>query len=139
MTNVNRFMMIPYVEGGRDFAGCDCYGWGWLYNRTELGIELPLHPGITAGSPEASEAFAAGQDKWPEVEQGHVCDGDAVGIRERGEPLHVGWIAFGGRLVHMPRPRNGEQWPGVVCTSLQDPDLKHRLLGIHRYPGAGAV
>ena len=38
---INDFIGIPYLAGGRDFKGCDCWGLVTLYYREALGLELP--------------------------------------------------------------------------------------------------
>jgi hypothetical protein len=41
MNWLNDYIGIPYVEGGRDYKGCDCYGLVKLVYQFEYGIELP--------------------------------------------------------------------------------------------------
>lgn len=36
-----KYMQIPFVEKGRSFDGCDCWGLAVLVCRNEFGIELP--------------------------------------------------------------------------------------------------
>jgi cell wall-associated NlpC family hydrolase len=43
MTKINfeRYIGIPFVDGGRDFNGADCIGVADLFYRTELNQKLP--------------------------------------------------------------------------------------------------
>lgn len=37
----DKYIGIPWVEGGREFTGADCFGILMLYYKNELGIEIP--------------------------------------------------------------------------------------------------
>jgi murein DD-endopeptidase len=41
MKQLNSFIGIPFVDGGRSYEGCDCWGLVMLYFKDVLGIELP--------------------------------------------------------------------------------------------------
>jgi len=38
---VQKYTVIPYVNGGRDFSGIDCYGIVYLVYKTERNIIIP--------------------------------------------------------------------------------------------------
>lgn len=38
---IEKYLSIPYKDGGRDLSGCDCYGLVRLILMNERGIELP--------------------------------------------------------------------------------------------------
>jgi cell wall-associated NlpC family hydrolase len=38
---MNKFVGIPFIDGGDSYDGADCYGLIRLYYRDELGIEIP--------------------------------------------------------------------------------------------------
>ena len=38
---INDYIGIPFIDKGRDFKGCDCYGLIKLYYKNELGIDIP--------------------------------------------------------------------------------------------------
>ena len=40
LTNIE-YMEIPYVEDGRGWTGCDCYGFVLLWYENKLGITIP--------------------------------------------------------------------------------------------------
>ena len=41
MLRTSKYLEIPFVDGGRDFGGCDCWGLVALVFREEFGIKLP--------------------------------------------------------------------------------------------------
>lgn len=40
--DIIKFLGIPYIIGGRDYTGCDCYGLVYLYLK-EQGQQLPVY------------------------------------------------------------------------------------------------
>lgn len=45
MIDINKFVGVPYVKGGVDYSGADCYGLAALFYRDEMGIDLPFFDG----------------------------------------------------------------------------------------------
>jgi len=41
MLPTSKYLEIPFVDGGRDFGGCDCWGLVCLVFRVEFHIDLP--------------------------------------------------------------------------------------------------
>lgn len=41
MKNIEKYIGIPFIDKGRDFKGCDCYGLAKLYFKNELDIDIP--------------------------------------------------------------------------------------------------
>lgn len=48
MNWANNYIRIPFVDGGRDHFGCDCWGLTRLVYREQLQIELPSYGEIDA-------------------------------------------------------------------------------------------
>lgn len=117
----SKYVGIPYVEGGRDRSGLDCWGLLRLVYLEEDGLELPELPDVTRQTPTAIACEIAKQI----VEQGWVqtnpFERAAVAISLQDRP-HVGiWtVSDGGKVVHA---RSGV---GVVAESLR----VLRLMGI---------
>lgn len=89
---------IPYVEGGRDRTGCDCWGLVRLW-YAERGIDLPSYDGPTI--PADHEAIAAarrGDGPWRQVETPRVGD---LGLWKRPRrELHAGVLVAPGMVLH---------------------------------------
>lgn len=43
-----KYVGLPFVDGGRDWKGCDCWGLVKLILQTECGIEVPSYGDIAA-------------------------------------------------------------------------------------------
>ena len=100
--NVNDFVGIPYVEGGRTRDGYDCYGLVAAVYRAAYGIELPDWHAEAAGPQAASRAISAALrgeahgGRAMRVKAPADFDIAVVGSTER--PHHVGVFIFSGVL-----------------------------------------
>jgi cell wall-associated NlpC family hydrolase len=96
-----QYINIPYVIGGRDRTGLDCWGLVWLVYREQFGIELPEMPGIMQESTlRICREMEAHRSDWLPLEA--TQDGCLVVMSQRRHPHHVGiWTeADGGLIVH---------------------------------------
>lgn len=99
---MRQYIGIPYVEGGRDYEGADCWGLVRLYYQTEYGIELPgldgryrVHDSQEVADlvDEIKPTISATPVEWPQ-------QGDVVVIKFRGYPMHTGIFIPGNRVLH---------------------------------------
>ena len=51
-----QYIGIPYLNRGRKFSGCDCYGLVMLFYKGELGIDIP---DVNADAKSPRRSFAA--------------------------------------------------------------------------------
>lgn len=99
------YLGIPFLEHGRDRAGCDCYGLLVLVYAELLGIELPAYSGAYLNTDERAEiASLIGARKhvgvWVAVEDPEPFD---VALFRRGPyESHIGIVAAPGRMLHIP-------------------------------------
>lgn len=122
---VNAWVGTPYVVGGRDRTGADCWGLALAYYRACLGVELPdwrLADGAAPGDDmDGFLARAAAAIANAERE----TDRDATAVRlEQPEDhavivchrlrgaSHVGVVVPGGRVLHTTERL------GAVCEPL---------------------
>jgi cell wall-associated NlpC family hydrolase len=125
---MRRFVGIPYVEGGRDYDGTDCWGLCWLFYRDELGRSLPSFSGeyrvedreILSELIHQSKALVnAVPTREPEY-------GDLVLMKFRALPVHVGVYIDDQHVLHILKGINS------VVESMRSPRLTGRIEGWYR-------
>ena len=96
---LNAYVGIPYVFGGRDRSGLDCYGLVKLIYQDQYGETLPDWQtdiqNLSIRDAEFDKAIN-GSD-WDEHEE--PCDGDFVVCRSKRLAHHMG-VYFGGGVLH---------------------------------------
>jgi cell wall-associated NlpC family hydrolase len=125
---VSRYVGIPFVSGGRDGAGCDCYGLIRLVLLEEFGYRLPelTNSYDACCTAEINPLFnqylpLLSGERIVKAEAGAV----AV-IRVRGLPSHVGVFVDGEYILHTLRKI------GAHCTRMGSGFLRGGLEGIYR-------
>ena len=125
-----RYVGIPYIDGGRDRSGLDCWGVLQLVYRDQLGVELPGYGDISARDLRrvAREIGSAAQ-MWPWSEAPEPRELDVVVMAAPGRrfPAHVGIVLQGGQLLH------SEAASGCCIVPLSDFSVRFRILGYRRY------
>ncbi len=125
---VMEYLDIPFVSGGRDRRGCDCYGLVRLVLAEHFGKELPpldcyqdaLHAAQTEAVVDRYQPLLAGT----RVE--HPAPGDVAVMRLRGHHCHVGICIAPGVVLHTDRPT------GTVAERLCSARLRGRIEGYYR-------
>ena len=123
-----QYIGVPFVDGGRILAGCDCWGLVRLVLREQCLIELPDYGEISArdlARVTATMRREADAEPWCPVEREQVRQFDVVLMR--GRPLHVGVMLSAARVLHV------EAKTGSVCVEVSHPSVHSRLLGFRRY------
>jgi cell wall-associated NlpC family hydrolase len=132
---LQRFVGVPYVAHGREYAGADCWGLLFLYYRDELGTPIPSY------SSEMRERDFHRKDIGPlmDVEIDRLWlqvddpqPGDGVLLRAGRFNTHVGVFLGGGRMLHSEGPE-----PSVVAR-LDDIRLRSRITGFFRLKPDGS-
>lgn len=115
---------IPYVDLGRARDGCDCLGLYILINAIRRGVTIPDPLCSVAGAvrrrvvSEQAKRYSLATE--PE-------EGDAILIRRRGHPLHVGYCVSADLMLHSERGVGStvEKWTGTKWGN--------RVVGVYRF------
>lgn len=107
----------PWVIGGRDTTGFDCWGLLWYVYRTQFGIELPNYP--ERQPLNVSENWRIAQQEmasphWRQIVK--PSHGDAIGLSASRKVIHHVGIFLdvdGGLVLHATDKRH------VVAQSIQ--------------------
>lgn len=150
MSWAERLLMVPYVEGGRDLRGADCWGLVMLAYRLGRGVELPGHPNLSASDMlavartlKAGETKAAdGLGSWRPVAFGDEREFDlaimtspvATEGRMRSLQAHCGIVVKPAFVMHTDeirgRPVNERFRPDML---FPDSPLISRVKAIYRH------
>ena len=101
MTNLARFVGIPYKTGARGPDAVDCAGLVMMFYEEALGIVLPP---MLYGAEITRDEIAALTDEtlqsasWQHVEAAEF--GDLLVFRMLGRPTHVGVYVGNGDFLH---------------------------------------
>jgi cell wall-associated NlpC family hydrolase len=123
------YVGIPFVSGGRDRTGADCYGLVRLVRIENFGDTLPLLSGDYSDADNFAETEALIRSRQPlmashQVEKPET--GDLCVLKFHGLPTHLGICAGGGWLLHTLKGT------GSVLQRLSDPRLAARIEGWYR-------
>lgn len=129
MTDWSQYVGIPFVDGGRDRDGCDCYGLVRLILRAEYGIDLPAYADGAVCAHERAEVaalFDLDRQTGPWVPVTRAQAGDVVLLRVDGHPAHLGLAVDHCRMIHTRadqskvEPYTGRLW-------------RDRIAGLYRH------
>ena len=121
------YVGIPFVDGGRDRAGCDCWGLVTAIYREVLGIDLPSYGEISAH--DVARVTRCIRDDssvapWLPV-AGMARPFDVLVMR--GRPLHVGVMVDHRHVLHI------EDATASVIVATDNPQVRWRRLSLHRH------
>ncbi|MFA7279822.1 MAG: NlpC/P60 family protein [Sterolibacterium sp.] len=137
MTWVANYVGMPFVDGGRDRKGCDCWGLVRLIYQNELKIELPSYGEISATDlVSIRDAMVDGRhnvETWVPV-VGTPKEFDVVVMAWAGRNFagHVGIAIDGLRLIHT------EKGVDAAIVPMKHMSIKHRILGVYRHRSMAA-
>jgi len=123
----NKYIGIPYKDGGRDINGLDCWGLVRLVYKNEYGIELPSFNNeyIITDRERVNELFNQYREGWA-IEQ-NPKEGDVVLLRLLGEESHVGVLINDKQFLHV-----NYKTPAAV-ENLDSIRWRNRIVGFNSY------
>lgn len=128
----DKYIGIPYVEGGADFNGCTCWGLVHLVLKTECGIEVPTYGEVSAADTIAatvSRDQAGGT--WQQVTTPRMFDVALMYAMTPHRYLgHVGIMTSPEHVLHVWKATD------AVNMRIDHPRVRYRLVGFYRYGGA---
>ena len=100
----NDYTGIPWVKGGYDVSGADCWGLTILVLRDVYGVVIPEYNGSEASGNELTDIIdgETGSDRWCRVDTpvpGDVC---VMISRSTGKACHMGVFVGHGSVLHSP-------------------------------------
>lgn len=101
-----KYIGKPWVNGARGPDAFDCWGLLWFIYKHELGIELPLYPGIDAKDKALVRDQILGRPAcWVKLDRPEEFAGVALGISSF---THIGIYteADGGYIIHAVEKHN---------------------------------
>lgn len=124
----NKYIDIPYKDGGRDALGLDCWGLVRLVYKDQFDIELPsLSEQYSTGKDheQVSEVLAREKENWTIQQTAEV--GDVIVFKMLGAETHVGVYLGDSKFLHIREGVNS------VVESVDSRLWKNRLVGYFKY------
>ncbi len=110
------YFSIPFKKFGRDYKGCDCWGFVRLVLKNECNINLPILDKVKSINPT--------YDKSQFTKVNNIKDFDLVLMKgKEGIQTHIGFI-YKNQIMHMTEK-------GVTSNNLKA--LDPIIIGIYRY------
>lgn len=131
MTWWNKYLPCPFKEKGRSLDGFDCWGlFKHIYKNDHPDqIILPGYEELYDNTNQREELsdviFDQTQKHWVEYDAGNEFD--AIILRMRGVPMHVGIVTKPGFMLHCV------QGVGTVHETYDGTRWKNKVLGFYRY------
>lgn len=124
---LDAFVGVPFVVGGRSFAGCDCWGVVALY-RSTLGLPVPQAADYVTA--EGDDAVAALDGLLARFRKLAADEPSAIGdmVVVRQSTPHVGVIVSLAPLLMLTSSIEHDS----VIERIDAPKWAHRIEGIYR-------
>ncbi len=129
---IEDYLRVPYVDGGRNRAGCDCWGLVRLVLLERAGVACESYGEISAAQMAAVARNAlrvTAAAPWRPVEEAQPFDVllmagrfEAQDGKPRRAPVHVGIMVTPDHVLHT------EEESGPVVAALSDADVRFRAL-----------
>lgn len=125
MIDLSEYIGIPFLAGGRDRAGCDCWGLLRLIYQERMGLLLPAYTGYDDPlSAQAAALIQEGRTDWQVVESPEPMD--AVLFKVAGRPNHIGLVVAPGQMIHSAAGKDS------CIESYNRPLWRSRIEGFYR-------
>lgn len=128
------YIGLPYLDHGRDRAGCDCWGGVRLVYREVFGRDLPSLADLYVSADHAPSVARTVQTGIEQCFDRVVvpAEGDMVILRIYGRPWHCGIMVSSDRFLHWPAPPRGKPGIGACIERLDSAAWVRRVDGFYR-------
>ncbi|MCL1812219.1 MAG: C40 family peptidase [Treponema sp.] len=126
---VAHYIGIPFVSGGRDHTGCDCYGLVRLVLLKQFGYKLPLLSLAYNNACDTTEIEPLMQNQLPLLCGNRIQQpepGAVIVVRYAGRTAHVGIFTDDEFILHTLNRI------GAHCISRQHRSVRGAMEGIYR-------
>lgn len=123
-----KYVGLPFVDGGRDFTGVDCWGLVKLILQTECGIEVPSYGDIGAAELLKVASMVSDETKkepWHPVIIAQAFD--VAVMHKRRAPVHVGVMVDQSHVLHV------EVKTSAVLIDIKHPSVAFRSIEFFRH------
>jgi len=123
----NKYVNIPFKDGGRDINGCDCWGLVRLVYQQEFSIDLPSFSGeYDVNDPKLlHEKIAQHKEGWEVL--GEPEPGCVVLFRMFGSESHIGVAVSSTQFLHAR-----EKYASAI-ENFSSTEWKNRIVGYYKY------
>ena len=96
-----KYVGVPFVDGGRTIEGLDCWGLVCLIYAEQLGVDLPSYGDVSARDLLAiARAIEGGREPWQPVDKPQAFDVVSMRFYNRSWVGHVGVMVDGTQMIH---------------------------------------
>lgn len=129
--NIEPYIGLRFLDGGRDSSGVDCWGLVKLVYREQLRIELPDFDIRSNDSQAIADQVSLQLPRWDKLERPEPGAVVAIRLDQARHPrivTHVGLCVDGGYFLH------ALERTGTVLTRVTHPYWRGLVEGFYRWP-----
>ena len=130
--DITKYIDIPFLNCGKDRAGCDCWRLVVMVYKEQLGIDLPDFAGIyvdgtLASLKKVTRIIRENKKKWQQVEKPQLYD--VILLRTGSMVYHAGVVVGRRTMLHIMEGIDStvEEFTGLMW--------KDKIEGFYRYAG----
>lgn len=124
---IEKYVGIPFVAGGRDYSGADCWGLARLFYKEELGVDLPSFSTeyTETDAQRMQELISQYREGWERTKE--PAYGDLVLFKVLGADSHIGVYIDNNQFLH------SMEKIGSAIQYLDSVEWKSRVVGFFKY------
>lgn len=126
---LRKLIGIPFINGGRDYAGADCWGLVMLAYKELFGIVLPDYTISCFATEDIDHQVSRDRGKWTHIEEPEAPSAVVMRIDYRMPMMcnHIGVYVGEGRMLHTLKKQNS------VLQRIDHPYFSRRIEGYYAF------